>query len=247
MSFYNTLSKYYDVVFKQEEKTTEFLLESLQKGDKVLDVACGTGIYSISLSKKGANVIGVDLDSTMIEKAKAKAKRGNFNIEFLQENMIDLKERFGEESFNIIFCIGNSIVHLECKEQIETVIKDYYEMLKEDGTLIIQIINYDRIIEHGITELPLIDRKEEGVKFIRKYEYSPSKEEIYFKTKIIVNENGSRETIEEDNVITLIPLLKDEMYNMFVKAGFKKIDIFGGFNKASYNLNSYALVVRARK
>lgn len=247
MSFYNTLSKYYDVVFKQEEKTIEFLLETLQYGDRVLDAACGTGTYSIPMNKKGANVVGVDLDSTMIEKAKSKVKNYNHNVQFLEGNMIHLKERFGKESFNIIFCIGNSIVHLESKKQIEAVIKDYYEMLKEKGILIIQIINYDRIIEQGITELPLIHRKEEGVKFIRTYEYLSSEEKIYFKTKIIVNEDGNGEIIEEDSVITLIPLLKDEIYNMFVKAGFNKIDVFGGFNKAQYNSESYALIIRAIK
>jgi SAM-dependent methyltransferase/predicted membrane protein len=46
-------------------------LADIKKGDKVLDLACGTGVLEPFLLKKEATVIGLDLSAEMLEKAKA--------------------------------------------------------------------------------------------------------------------------------------------------------------------------------
>jgi len=38
-------------------------------GRKVLDMACGTGIFSRYLAKKGTQVVGIDLSEKMLAKA----------------------------------------------------------------------------------------------------------------------------------------------------------------------------------
>ncbi len=50
---------------------------NITPGDKVLDVACGTGNLSIPTAKCGANVIGVDIASNLIEQARAREPKGD--------------------------------------------------------------------------------------------------------------------------------------------------------------------------
>ena len=245
MNFYNILSKYYDYIFSLDKKTLEFLSDGMTENEKVLDVACGTGTYAIALEEKGYKAIGVDLDNEMIEKAKEKS-RGK-NIKFFVENMTKLKERFLPEEFKNIFCIGNSIVHLNNKEEIFNTIKDFYDLLEKDGYVTIGIINYDRIINHNITELPTIHREDVGVSFIRKYEYNSSEGVIYFNTELKVMEPGEYGSNIYRNSVKLLPIMKDELHNIFQEVGFSCIEVYGGFGRKEYELEDYTLVIRGKK
>lgn len=70
MSFYEELSRVYDIVFPAEEKTINFLIKNNEKSLRVLDIACGTGSYSAAIAKLGYVVDGVDIDTNMINIAK---------------------------------------------------------------------------------------------------------------------------------------------------------------------------------
>ncbi len=49
-------------------------LMKIEKGQKILDLACGQGFFATQFAKDGAEVIGIDASSSLIEKAKAKSK-----------------------------------------------------------------------------------------------------------------------------------------------------------------------------
>ena len=68
---------YEDNVFtKNTVREVDFLLEelSLQPGDSILDVGCGTGRHSIELAKRGYAVTGLDLSSEMLARAADAAR-----------------------------------------------------------------------------------------------------------------------------------------------------------------------------
>jgi ubiquinone/menaquinone biosynthesis C-methylase UbiE len=243
MKFYDELSKVYDIVFKKDEGTVRFLNNKLKQGSKVLDLACGTGTYSIELAKEGHNVSGMDLDGEMIKLANIKSEV--LNTRFLQGDMRKAKDVFKDERFNMIFCIGNSLVHLQDKTDIKKLICDIYNMLEDKGAMIIQIINFDRIMKNNITSLPTIDRKDEGVKFVRNYRHSEDKSIIYFDTELILLKDGNEDIYR--NSVPLLPLQSGELVDMAREAGFKDIIINGEFSEKSFDEDSYALVLSANK
>ena len=55
-----------------------------QKKISILDIGCGTGRHSIELTKRGYQVIGVDLSENMLQKARNNAKEANLTIPFKQ-------------------------------------------------------------------------------------------------------------------------------------------------------------------
>lgn len=55
---------------------------TLQPGERVLDVACGTGNLTIPAAKSGASVIGQDLSSNLLEQGRAWAKAEGLIIRF---------------------------------------------------------------------------------------------------------------------------------------------------------------------
>lgn len=242
MKFYKELSKVYDIVFPKDDTTLKYLCKNLNGNSKVLDLACGTGTYSIALAKKGHRVDAIDLGDEMLNHAKEK---GGLFADFVQGDMTKIKEVFAGKKYDFIFCIGNSIVHLKNKEKIQILIKDTYDMLIDNGALVIQIVNFDRVIKNNIKSLPTIDRYENGVKFIRNYNYLEEESKVEFSTELLISKDGKVENYE--NSVDLIALKMEELRDMFEKAGFNNIEVFGDFNEEKFSEASFALILRGIK
>jgi glycine/sarcosine N-methyltransferase len=243
MKFYDELSKVYDIVFKKDEDTVKFLNDAVKTGAKILDLACGTGTYSVELAKRGHYVTGTDLDGEMIKQANI--KKGTLNIRFMEGDMRKAKNMFQGEGFDLIFCIGNSLVHLQTIEEIKGLVSDIYSMLNENGSMILQIINFDRIIKYDVKSLPTIARSNEGVKFVRNYRYEESKAIVHFNTELIITREGKEEVYE--NSVPLLALQSEELIALIKAAGFRKIETTAGFSDKEFHSDAYALVVRAFK
>lgn len=74
------------------EKGGEEFIErlNLQKGERVLDVACGTGNLALPAARKGAVVTGIDIAPNLLEQARARAGAENLECRFEEgdaENM----------------------------------------------------------------------------------------------------------------------------------------------------------------
>lgn len=240
MAFYEELSKYYDHVFPYNQTTYNFLKNRFSDGKKVLDIATGTGNYSIAFAKDAYDVTAIDLDKEMIEALKGKASDSNLSLTPLVMNMLDLSQ-LEKDSFDGAFCIGNSLVHLQTAEDIQKALNEIYALLKKGGQLAIQIVNYDRILERNVKDLPLIHRPEVKVKFIRKYDLIDGM--IHFKTRLIVGDDN--ETY--DNVITLYPLTSIEFKAILETSGFKNIKLYGGFDGKTFDIDAFPMIITAVK
>lgn len=78
MISYNVFSLFYDSFTKDVKyhKRTEYILSLFQKFDRkptlLLDLACGTGNFSVEFSKRNIDVIGVDISEDMLAVAHEK-------------------------------------------------------------------------------------------------------------------------------------------------------------------------------
>src|SRR5688572_29957563 len=73
---------------------------NLQTGEKVLDVACGTGNTAIPAAKKGAIVTGIDIAPNLIEQARARAEAEGLNCQFEEGDAEALS--FADGSFDVV-------------------------------------------------------------------------------------------------------------------------------------------------
>ncbi|MFA9398555.1 MAG: class I SAM-dependent methyltransferase [Clostridiaceae bacterium] len=236
MKFYDELAEVYDIVFPLSEDTLGYLKEGVEEKSEILDLACGTGEYPIKLSNK-FNLKALDLDKKMIDLAGL--KKGSQAVDFKAIDMRTIKNIFEEDLFDEIYCIGNSLVHLENKKQVEELLKDCFSLLKKHGLIKIQIINFDRIYKNNIKYLPTIKR-EKGISLKRNYAYEDEKQ-VDFITKLTVNDK------EYENTVKLMPLFKADLEEILKKAKFSNIKFYGDFKKSLWNDESYALIVEASK
>lgn len=241
MTFYNELSKYYKYIFPTNPTTLDFLGSQFSKDGKILDMACGSGEYTIGLSKLNYQVVGMDLEKEMISKAQEKAKENGLALEFKLGNMLNTQDIFESNTFGGIFCIGNSLVHLDNNYEIEGALKNMHTLLNVDGVLVLQIINYDRILKFNVNFLPTIKNEQVGIEFIRNYIREDNK--ILFNTVLKTADGNAFE-----NTVKLLPLTSMELVHMLEKVGFNNIVLYGGFNGSNYNSDeSMPLVITCKK
>ncbi len=100
----------------------------VRPGEKVLDVATGTGITAIAARERTAHVAGIDLTPELIETAKVNAKEVGFHdIDFREGDAEALP--FPDESFDVVL---STCGHMFAPDQ-PTVAKELARVTKKNG------------------------------------------------------------------------------------------------------------------
>lgn len=92
----------FGLVAKYNELVAEEFVSRLpvNAGDKVLDVACGTGNLAIPAARRGAETTGLDIAANLVEQARARAQREGLNARFVEGEAESLP--FAEGSFDLV-------------------------------------------------------------------------------------------------------------------------------------------------
>lgn len=236
MDFYTTIAKYYNSIFPLNYKQVDMIDTCIGQNKQItlLDIGCGTGQLANLLATKYSRVIAGDTNNSMLDIAKSEAT--SKNVSFLNFGMLDIANRFSIDEFDVVLCFGNTVVHLNDLSEIGMFFNHVYNVLKIGGKFIFQIINYDNIMDNGITSLPTIEN--DSIKFVRNYTVTDDNR-IEFCTTLTVKQ--SKKIIE--NKVILFPLRKKQIETLLTSAGFSTINFFSSFNGDTYSSNSLPLVI----
>jgi len=111
--------------------------EFIARGDKVLEIGCGTGSLAILCATKGAEVTGIDLSPNMLDIARRKIKKAGLpeKIKLIRMSAMDMDTAFGDHSFNVI---TSTLVFSEMSpEEIRYVLNQCRRVLTANGSLLI--------------------------------------------------------------------------------------------------------------
>jgi 2-polyprenyl-3-methyl-5-hydroxy-6-metoxy-1,4-benzoquinol methylase len=118
------------------------------KSLKIIDVGCGTGRHSIELSKRGYNIVGVDLSESMLSKAREKAERLNLKVDFRKHDARNLPF-VGEFDAAIMICEG-AFSLMETDEMNFDILKNVTKAIKERGKFIFTTLNGLFPLHHSV-------------------------------------------------------------------------------------------------
>ena len=112
---YSSFALYYDELTQNVDYPgrVDYLLSLLDmlghRAGLTLDLACGTGSFTIELAKRGIDIYGIDGSESMLSVAKQKAADCGLDILFLRQQMqsIDL---YG--TVDTVICMLDSINHM---------------------------------------------------------------------------------------------------------------------------------------
>jgi SAM-dependent methyltransferase len=137
------------------------ILETLPPGARVLDSACGIGADAMALARSGFNVTASDASASMVAEARRRCLQFGVEIDITQSTWQDLPERV-PGAFQLILCLGNSIVHTATKAEMISSLEGMKQVLSPDGVLVIDSRNWEYLYESRpriITGRRVIERR----------------------------------------------------------------------------------------
>ncbi len=239
---YQSIADYYDELFPLKENRFSFVSSLFGKEPvNFLDIGCATGELVLALCRKGHRGVGLDLDARMVERAQAKGVETSLDVRFLAEDMLKTQTLFPAASFDAVTCFGNTLVHLDGLESMGQFFSGISRVLVEGGRLVLQVVNYRRILSQNIQELPLLENP--LFCFKRKYKFDKDAHRMFFTTHLTIKKDGNVFNGTE----TLYPLIDDQLHQLLTASGFDQVTLYGNEDGAPYHPDSPGVIAVARK
>ena len=127
----------YDLVSPQDRAMERFYVEAVGgHGRKVLELACGSGRFTIPLAKSGARVSGGDLSGTMLERARERVIASGVEVQLVKLDMRDFQL---DTLFDSIVIAANSLLHIHTAEDFARAFAAIRRHLAPGGVLAFDI------------------------------------------------------------------------------------------------------------
>ncbi len=139
MKVYENLAPYYDrfmdhIDYESEaESIYRFLFQIDKQNGRVLDIGAGSGGHLLPLLRMGIKTDGLDYSEGMIDILSGKIKKKHFNARLYKADMRNFET---EHSYDVIYCFGETIHHLENIDDVSAFLQCAYRALKDSGYLV---------------------------------------------------------------------------------------------------------------
>lgn len=253
MAVFDDVALVYDETIDWESRlNTEmpFLLSTLgdPTGKRVLDIACGTGRHSIELAARGAVVTGIDVSTSMLERARELAAKKSVKCQFMEMDMSNLGDtEMGE--FDLVLCLGNSLALSGSFKAVQSLLETIHSRLSKEGVLVAQVLNFEEIRKTGFRFFPVKHNQTaigNTVVFFRFFDHCVTQGISDLVITTFLQEDSDWHMLS--SVQPVLNLNEQSMNEALAGAGFNKVEAFSGYEGTPFNAkNDRNLVIRAHK
>ncbi len=218
------------------EREWPFLAKILPVSGRLLDLGCGTGEHSRFLASKGFDVTGIDSSPAML----AKATDGPVppNLRFVEGDIASV-DSLVAGTFDGAICVGNTLPHIEDEEALRRLLVGLRARLRAGAPLLLQVLNYERILGKGVRFLPLNFRGEDEaggeVVFLRLMTPLADGRLVFTPTTLRYRPQGDPplEVVTSRNV-PLRAWMQPQLEGALREAGFEQVLSFGTVGDVPY-------------
>jgi len=219
----------------------------------VVDLGCGTGEHARHLASKGVRTTGVDRAEDQIAKARDFESEFSTGPIFVQGDLTELG-RLELGRFGLALCLGNVVPHLE-DDLLELMLRETASILLPGGRLVMQLINYERILGQKVRSLPVNVRSNPDgsgdIAFVRLLRPDSEDERYiwFYPTTLVLDPGADRPVeVEATKEVRLRAWQRNELEPILGATGFAIEAIYGNMTGGPYDaLNSQDLVVAATR
>lgn len=140
------MEEYADILTPEQTNAEVDFLEKilhLERGIKILDLACGHGRHTVELARRGYAMTGQDINAFFLKEAAKSAKRSGVQVRWVKSDMRRIP--FVEE-FDVVVNLYTAFGYLESDEEDQRVIHAVSKALRPAGTFVLDVINRERVI-----------------------------------------------------------------------------------------------------
>ncbi len=153
-SFFDAYPQEYDILTNASQRESYHRKEVRAIIDKfhpevVLDAGCATGLTSRMFAEHLVQTVGVDRSKPMLEIAKRNRRTYKELSSYMYGNFESLPKRL-HGKFDLVVCLANAIVGVGTTGLLLKSLRNFRDVLRPKGTLLIQMLNYAAIKEGEI-------------------------------------------------------------------------------------------------
>ncbi len=212
---------------------TDIIQDRLSIKSALLSIGCGTGQHLFELQNHyDCSITGLDIDESMIEKAKQRAS----TIKFIVADFLD-NDTLRNTKFDVIFSLGNSIgLIASASGSYDQVVKKLGSHLTSTSILIFQILN--TVKERNNWSAPRQVRTKSG-EYVFLRGFTTTKRFIHPEIITLFRTNEEEEFQLKTTGKANIPRISvEEMTLLLQQADFTNIRVYGDYNKGPFNADS---------
>lgn len=113
-------------VYEQPLRWAAFArMSPIKPGERVLDIGCGVGTWSVRMAEQGAQVLGVDISAAMIDMAEPHA---GVEYRVAAAHELDCPDRY----FDLVVSV-TVLQHITDPEELKRALRNLRRMLKDSG------------------------------------------------------------------------------------------------------------------
>ena len=164
MSGYGALAEVYewlisDAKLAPAEFAASFgdVLSLLPPGAHVLDCSCGTGQLAVGLAGRGMHVAATDASEAMVRRTAELAEEFGASVRTLRADWQELPDRFEDATFDMVFCVGNSLHHAVGASGRVAALESMARLLRRGGRLVLTSRTWELVRSRG-SRLDIGDR-----------------------------------------------------------------------------------------
>ena len=224
--------------------SVEWIVEEigLKKGEKILDLGCGPGLYCTRFAERGFIVTGIDYSKRSIEYARESVSSNELKIEFICKDYLTIDY---SNTFDLVTLIYCDFGVLSDRDR-DLLLRKIYKSMKPGGGFLLDVCTpkyHDSVKEERTWKY-----EEKG--FWRPIPYLLLAEKIKYRkqdvllTQYFVYDNDSNLDIYRiwDHAYT-----KESISKALSDGGFNDLQFYGDVTGKEYSSNSETMCIIARK
>ncbi len=228
---------YIDVYTHRNESEAEEFINTLSKrvslkpGQRLLDLCCGAGRYSLTLAKYGCSVVGIDLSEHLLKIARNSAEKSGASIDFQVRDMRDIPFK---SYFNGVVNMFTSFGYFSSDAENEQVIASVSSSLLPGGWFVMDFLNTNYIVDN-FRPYDKIEKGNITVEQHRKINTVSNRIE----KRIVLKKNGStKEYFESVRLYT-----RQELESFYISNNLKPVYTFGNYDGSKFLTDSPRMIL----
>lgn len=206
----------------------------------ILDLACGTGTFSVALARRGYRIIGVDRSDEMLAVADEKARQAGVQVFFTCQ---DVREFEVAEQADAAVCLFDSLNYLTDEGGLEKALAQIAAALVPGAPFLFDLHTEYRLREYG--ETTFADGGED-VAYIWESEYDPARRLCTMMVSLFVQGEDGRYTrydeVHEERAFT-----RHEVITALAETGWTLAGEFGELSEARHRPDEGRIFYLARR
>ncbi len=210
---------------------------SIPEGSRVLDVGCGLGVQAVELASRGYHVVGLDISQTMVARAYDEAEDRGLKVDFIRGDMRDASFK---EPFDALLCWGTTFGYFS-EEENELALRQFHQMLKPKGMLLLEIVNRDFMIGSQPNQVWF---EVDGAVCMEETDFDYVTSRLRVKRRV-----ASHDGQERDRLYSIRLYALHEIRGMFERNGFRVDEVSGreATQGVFFGTHSPKMIIRAER